>query len=90
MEIPDKEKYIQFLNQGFTEASQEIEKIVKNNEISGLLDGFLDNLRARLLKERKSELSHGISEIERIRSEIAHNANPRLALESLYLILKDV
>ena len=43
-----------------------------------------------MLSEKKSIYGKAISRIEEVRKEIAGNANPRLALENLYLMLKSI
>jgi len=84
------EHYTKILSANFIKASKEIENIVKNNEIDAFLDELESFYREKLLSEKKSFFSNAISRIEEIKGEIANNANPRLALESLHLMLKSI
>jgi len=80
--------YIGIIESDFFTASKEIEKIVKNNEIELFLTGLEKHFQKKMIKEKDAFYAESIRSIERIRKEIKNNINPRLALESLYLILE--
>lgn len=82
------ESYIKILELNFAKASKEIEKIVKNNEIELFLDELENFYRKKMLLEKKVFFTKAITRIEEIKKEIKNNTNPRLALESLYLMLE--
>ena len=84
------QEYIEILKKNFVKASFELESIIKNNQINDFLDEILNYCRKKMLSEKKSIYGKAISRIEEVRKEIAGNANPRLALENLYLMLKSI
>jgi DNA polymerase III delta prime subunit len=79
---------IENLKKGFFEASELIEKVVKEEETNQLLDELQSYFYQKLLVERNIESVTALKEIERVKKEIIGNANQKLALEGLYLELE--
>ncbi len=84
------QEYAKIVEKNFVKASFDLENIVKNNQINEFLDDILDYCRKKMLSGKKSNYGKVIYRIEEVRKEIAGNANPRLALENLYLMLKSI
>lgn len=89
-ESDEKNVYAKIVEKNFFTTSKEIEIIVKNNEIEVFLNELERHFRKRMLKEKSAFLAEYIRNIEKIRKDIQNNINPRLALESLYLMLEEV
>lgn len=77
--------YLDKIRKGFPEASSEIERVVKNNEINQYLAELESFFLTKMEKKMDLSSSGALTEIIRAKKEIAGNANPRLALEALYL-----
>jgi len=79
---------IEKLKNGFFEASEMIEKVVKEEETNQLLDELQSYFYQKLLAEKNVKSVEALKEIERVKKEIIGNANQKLALEGLYLKLE--
>ena len=73
----------------FFEASQRFEQIVKENQTEICLTNAVRYLRQRLLDKKDKKTALAIKKIIVTKKRIGQNANPRLALESLYLSVKN-
>lgn len=84
-EIQVESKYMKKMGKGFPEASAEIERVVKNEETGQYLAELERFFLAKMEKEMNQDSSQALAEIIQAKREIAGNANPRLALEALYI-----
>lgn len=82
------EERIETLKNGFFEASEMIEKVVKAEETNMFLGELQSYFYQKLLVEKNIESVEALKEIERVKKEIVGNANQKLALEGLYLKLE--
>ncbi|MFA4996167.1 MAG: hypothetical protein WC536_03470 [Patescibacteria group bacterium] len=87
-DLEEENNYVSIIKSDFFTASKEIEKIVKNNEIETFLTSLEKHFRNKMIEEKNPSYAEFIRSIEKMRKEIQNNVNPRLALESLYLILE--
>jgi len=78
-----------FLKSDLYEVDPMIEELVKSDQIDVFLDNVLVILRENLLKKKNREIVKKIEYVEKIRKEIKNNANPKLALECLWLTIKE-
>jgi len=85
-DLAESEKIIQ---SDFTDASKQIEKIVKEERIAEFLDEIETLLLRELEKSQKVEICRLIKFVIITRKNIKQNANPRLALEALVLKIKE-
>jgi len=67
-----------------------IENVVKNNETDPYLEELVFLIRDDMIKTNDAGLALALGKIEQTRKRIAGNANPRLALESLTLFIKEI
>jgi len=82
---PFEAKYLSKIRLGFPEASSEIERVVKNEETTQYLAEMENFFLTKMENRPDPELANALAEIIQARREISGNANPRLALESLYI-----
>lgn len=74
----------------FFEASTRIEKVIKEDQVRNLLERIGSYLRIKMLELKSDTLASALEELERTKQQILANANARLALECLYLKLKEI
>jgi DNA polymerase III gamma/tau subunit len=79
-----------FLRRPFYEISKEIETIAKENKSEEVLDSMLSFLHEKMVAEKSAKCVRLIKRLEKIRKQIRANANPRLALESLVLLIREM
>lgn len=73
----------------FFEASMKIEEITKKNQTEAALRDVIGRLRSKLLAQKDKNTALAIKQVMEVKKRIRQNANPRLALESLYLSIKN-
>lgn len=76
-----------FTGQDFASASKEIEEIIKEEKIDQQMDQIELFVREKMLLKRKKKYVQLIRYLYKIKSDIRKNANARLSLECLWLIL---
>lgn len=74
---------------GFFEASQSFDQIIKENKTELLLKNTMECLRQKMLENKDKKLAGAIRKTIKTKKRISQNASPRLALESLYLSIKN-
>ncbi|MEI6499056.1 MAG: hypothetical protein WCO23_03780 [bacterium] len=78
------------LSDSFIENSNQIEKIIKDAKIDEFLDELRISLRAKMIQKIDIKYVRLLKKLEKTRREIRANANSRLALEALILIIKEI
>ena len=79
-----------FIEDTFLEISKKVETIVKENQTEECLDALEDILRKKLLADKSLIAAKLIKKVESIRKDIRNNANPKLALEALILMIREL
>lgn len=82
-------QFIDKLKNGFFEASQLIEKVVKEEQTEFFLNELVLFFHQKLIAERKLRDKDILLLIEEARKDIRANANARLVLENLYLEIEE-
>jgi len=79
------EEFVTELKKGFPEASKLIEKAVKEDSSSQILQELINNQRRKLLLKKEVTFADNLEEIEKAKKKINQNGNQRLVLECLIL-----
>jgi len=79
-----------FTKETFLEISKEVDKVIKDGQIEDLLDQLELDLRESMIREKSIRAVKLIKKLEIIRKDIRNNANPKLALESLILMIREL
>ena len=74
----------------FFEASSKIEKIIKDDGVKDFLEKIGGYLRVKMLELKSDNLASALENLEETKKQISANVNARLALECLYLKLKEI
>ncbi len=81
---------LSFVDETFLEITKKVESITKNNQTNECLDALESMLRQKMLHDKSIITIKLIKKLEAIRSDIRQNANPKLALESLILMIREL
>ena len=78
------------IKKSFFEISGQVEKIVKDEDIYNFLDELRAYLRTKMLQRSDPKYVRLLKKLEKTRREIKMNANAKLALEALLIIIKEI
>ena len=81
---------LEVIDKTFLEVTKKVEEIVKNNTIDDFLNVLEADLRGKMIKNKNIREVRLIKKLEIIRKDIRNNANPKLALESLILLVREI
>ena len=78
------------IGKNFLEITKKVDEVVKNNETDSFLNILEADLRQKMIDSKSVRSVKLIKKLELIRKDIRNNANPKLALESLILLIKEM